>query len=431
VRPIRNITIALLLYWPPVGLAPAAQTVTQPFLGVSLYHETKTAPRAITLNVAVIDLSAPGISFLVTPRGPTPQPVFNGVADETIIQTPRAFLNATGAQLAVNASFFAISAEHTVNGKTWTNDLGLTASKGDAYSPWEPPPRTDNNYDDALNISASNVASFVKMPANIVTGYETSPSVSLYNTITGKNRILTGGAVVAPATCGSFCDPNPRTAAGLSLGNSKLILMTVDGRDEGVSDGASLVELAGFMAEYGATNAINLDGGGSTQMAANYYNDGQNAKLVNVPSETERSVGTNLALFALPNGDYNLNGAVDAGDYTVWRKSVGGQLGYDAWRSRYGAAGGSGSEFNESLTIPEPAGTTLASLALLAAAMYRNRTRRTHQGVVSSRTLAPWTDPRLVPAGAWTTNSFAAGPMVAIFNSPSRVAVMSSTWSCK
>src|SRR5438132_1444781 len=83
-----------------------------------------------------------------------PQPVFNGVPDETVIQTPRAFLNTTGAQLAVNASFFAISAEHTVNGKTWTNDLGLTASKGDAYSPWEPPPRTDNNYDDALNITA-------------------------------------------------------------------------------------------------------------------------------------------------------------------------------------------------------------------------------------------------------------------------------------
>ena len=133
------------------------------------------------------------------------------------------------------------------------------------------------------------------MPATIVTGYETSPSVSLYNTVTGKNRILTNGAVVAPATCGSFCDPNPRTAAGLTSGNSKLILMTVDGRDEGVSDGATLVDLAGFMAKYGATNAINLDGGGSTQMAANYYNDGANAKLVNVPSEAERSVGTNLA----------------------------------------------------------------------------------------------------------------------------------------
>ena len=90
--------------------------------------------------------------------------------------------------------------------------------------------------------------------------------------------------------------------------------MTFDGRDEGVSDGATLVDLAGFMAQYGATNAINLDGGGSTQMAANYYNDGANAKLVNVPSEAERSVGVNLGVFALPNGDFNQNGLVDTGD---------------------------------------------------------------------------------------------------------------------
>lgn len=373
----KTLVIALLLFSPLAGLANAAQTVTQPFLGITLYKESKTTPRAINLSVAVIDLSAPGVSFLVTPRGLSPQPVYNGVPDETIIQTPRAFLNATGAQLAVNASFYAISALHTVNGKTWTNDLGLTASLGDAYSPWEPPPRTDNNYDDALNITANNVASIVKMPATIVTGFETSPSVSLYNTITGKNRILTNGTVVAPATCGSFCDPNPRTAAGLTAGNSKLILMTVDGRDEGVSDGASLVELAGFMAQYGATNAINLDGGGSTQMAANYYNDGQNAKLVNVPSEAERSVGVNFGVFALPNGDFNQNGIVDTGDYAVWRKSVGGTLGYTAWRSRYGAAGGSGSELEGNAAVPEPGSLLLLALTTISCLLpARNADRR-------------------------------------------------------
>lgn len=354
----------------------AAQTVSQPFLGVTLYHETKTSPRPLSLNVAVIDLSAPGLSFLVTPRGPSPQPVFNGVADETVVQTPRAFLNATGAQLAVNASFFAISAEHTVNGQTWTNDLGLTASKGDAYSPWEGGSSTDNNYDDALNISANNQASIVKMPSGGANGYTTSPPVTLYNTITGKNRLLTGGVVKAPSGCGSFCDPNPRTAAGLTVNNSKLILMTVDGRDEGVSDGASLVELAGFMANYGATNAINLDGGGSTQMAANYYDDGAAAKLVNVPSEPERKVGTNLAVFALPNGDYNLNGVVDAADYVTWRTSIGGAFAYNAWRSRFGLSGSAtGSEMND-VSLPEPSGATLALIAVFVGLSGAQKKRR-------------------------------------------------------
>ena len=76
--------------------ANGLQTVTEPFLGVKLYHRTETSPRPLNINVFEIDLSAAGLSFLVTPRGPSPQPVFNGVPDETIIQTPRQFANSVG-----------------------------------------------------------------------------------------------------------------------------------------------------------------------------------------------------------------------------------------------------------------------------------------------------------------------------------------------
>jgi len=124
--------------------AAAIQTVTEPFLGVKLYRRTESSPRPLNISVFEIDLSAPGLNFLVTPRGPSPQPVFNGVPDETIIQTPRNFANSVGAQIAVNTTFYAISAIHNVDGNNWTNNLGLVASRGDAYSKWEPPPRTDN-----------------------------------------------------------------------------------------------------------------------------------------------------------------------------------------------------------------------------------------------------------------------------------------------
>jgi exopolysaccharide biosynthesis protein len=358
------------------GSAAAVQIVTHPFLGVTMYHETVTSPRTLNINVAQIDLSAPGISFLVTPRGPSPQPVFNGVAEETVTQTPRQFVNSNGAQLAVNATFFDISNIHTVNGLNWTTNLGLVASKGDVYSLWEPPPNSDNNYDDALNITAGNQASIVKMPSSVPTGKETTPTVTLYNTIAAKNRLLTNGVVKAPTNCGSFCDLNPRTAAGLTSGNTKLLLMTIDGRETGVSDGVTLVELADFMANYGATNAINLDGGGSTQMVANYYNDGANAKVVNVLSEPERAVGTSLAVFALPDGDFNQNGIVDTGDYAVWRKSVGGTLGYTAWRSQYGAVAGSGTELGENITVPEPSGVALTAIATLAYLVIAQKKRR-------------------------------------------------------
>lgn len=52
-------------------------------------------------------------------------------------------------------------------------------------------------------------------------------------------------------------------------------MVAVDGR-EGSSVGLTLGELAGFMKSLGCTNAINLDGGGSTVM----YVDGQ---IVNRP----------------------------------------------------------------------------------------------------------------------------------------------------
>jgi hypothetical protein len=349
----RRCALLAVLAFGLVGAADGAQTVTQPFLGVTLYHEAVTSPRPLSLNVAVIDLGAPGLSFTMTPRGPGPPPVANGVADETVIQTPRAFLNGTGAQLAINASYYAISDIHTVNGRSWTNNNGLTASNGDAYSPWLNEPSTDNNYDDALNFSATNRASIVKMPSGGQNGFLTSPSVTPYNTVTGKNRLLQNGVMRAPSNCGNFCDLNPRTAAGLTSGNTKLILMTIDGRNDGISEGVTLVELATFMAQYGATNAINLDGGGSTQMAANYYGDGANAKLVNVPSESERAVGTNLSVFALPNGDFNKSGKVDMADYVLWRKTIGGQLAYDAWRQNYGKSTGTGSGAGGAV-VPEP-----------------------------------------------------------------------------
>lgn len=56
----------------------------------------------------------------------------------------------------------------------------------------------------------------------------------------------------------------PRTAIGYTK-SGNLILVTVDGREQS-SQGASLPELAMIMKELGAYNAMNLDGGSSTQM---------------------------------------------------------------------------------------------------------------------------------------------------------------------
>lgn len=74
----------------------------------------------------------------------------------------------------------------------------------------------------------------------------------------------------------SIGERNPRTAIGYTEDNN-LVLVAVDGR-EGSSVGLTLVELAKLMKTLGCTNAINLDGGGSTVM----YIKGQ---IVNHPHQ--------------------------------------------------------------------------------------------------------------------------------------------------
>ncbi len=63
-----------------------------------------------------------------------------------------------------------------------------------------------------------------------------------------------------------FIDKNPRTAAGYNAAKDTLTLVTVDGRQTNHSMGMSLYELSKLMKMLGCTDAINLDGGGSTSM---------------------------------------------------------------------------------------------------------------------------------------------------------------------
>lgn len=57
----------------------------------------------------------------------------------------------------------------------------------------------------------------------------------------------------------------PRTAVGYTA-QGDVLLVTVDGRQPGVSEGVTIRELAQLMRDLGAVYALNLDGGGSTTM---------------------------------------------------------------------------------------------------------------------------------------------------------------------
>ena len=85
-------------------------------------------------------------------------------------------------------------------------------------------------------------------------------------------------------------DLHPRTAIA-KLKSGELLLVTVDGRQT-ASIGMSLTMLADLLIEFGATDAINLDGGGSTTMVIRN-------RLVNKPSDTtgERPVSDAILIY--------------------------------------------------------------------------------------------------------------------------------------
>lgn len=82
---------------------------------------------------------------------------------------------------------------------------------------------------------------------------------------------------------------HPRTAAGWTK-DGRLLLLVVDGRGE-ASRGATLEETAGLLLEFGAEEALNFDGGGSTTLWVA-------GSVVNRPSDAtgERPVASILAL---------------------------------------------------------------------------------------------------------------------------------------
>jgi len=82
---------------------------------------------------------------------------------------------------------------------------------------------------------------------------------------------------------------NPRTALGTSYDGEMLYLVTVDGR--GTSKGVTQNEMAYLMNELGAWNAINLDGGGSTNMVGRLAGDFTLSTLNN-PSENRKVINS-------------------------------------------------------------------------------------------------------------------------------------------
>lgn len=128
-----------------------------------------------------------------------------------------------------------------------------------------------------------------------------APSFGVIEAVGGRPRLVRDSALVAgldsAGGTGFATSRHPRTAVGIAARGRRLLLVTVDGRQQPYSDGMTLRELATLMLALGARDALNLDGGGSTTMV--YKPAGtQTLALANRPSDAggERAVGNALAI---------------------------------------------------------------------------------------------------------------------------------------
>lgn len=291
-------SIGLLVVAAVCGAVQGSTIVTAPFEGIRYTHRVQTVPRPLQIHLLEIDPTATGISFLITPdNGPA--------AGENTRRTTTQFLTQSGAQAAVNASFFFLEGGATLN-------RGLVASQGNAYSPFE----TDTRPWPVFNISAENIAQIVNRGTPRAANFAVSPAIPLYNAVSGSERIVTNGVNTAgQVTFGEPTVLHPRTVAGIKA-DGTIVLAAIDGRANGFSEGMRSSEVADLLIAYGVVDAVNLDGGGSTTMA---FAD-PTPRVLNRPSDgSQRSVATHLGVFA--------NQATETVDYFVFADFFGGDPG--------------------------------------------------------------------------------------------------------
>jgi len=293
----RLLLIALLC----AATIPAAETVQHPFRGITYIERSESTPREVRMHIVLIDLTAPGISFHVTPPG---GPL------ETVRHSTLEYLKQEHAQVAINAHYFL----------PWPSSqpdadlVGFAASNGTIYSAFEIPEQSYAlaPYVPAINIDPENHVTLVHRDPAYTDGKHVLENVKIWNAVAGSARIVTdggktipqygpGGVLTAGGPSGGFsadkswyAQTNARSAIGLTKDGKTLVLFTVDVR--GGSAGMQVGEVADtLIRDYDVYQALNLDGGGSTTLAL----DG---RIVNVSSDNPdgRRVGSNLAVFAQP-----------------------------------------------------------------------------------------------------------------------------------
>jgi hypothetical protein len=266
-----------------------APTTIRP--GLVYTRRQLSSPRPMMVHILEVDLTRPGLRFVVTPG----QPGHDGEGKPTEFVATRTsdFAEREHLDAAVNATYFLpFDGGHLLDkpyvaqpGQPVTVD-GVSMSQGHLDSGYA---STDARSDGSLCIHGAHLSIAAKTcPAGTTEAVGAGPILML----DGKARPLGGPRL------DYYRDNEPRTAIGIDKAARRLWLVIVDGRQTGYSEGMQLQEMTALLRDLGASSAMNLDGGGSSTMVLR--RDGA-ATIVNSPIHTgipgrERPVGNHLGL---------------------------------------------------------------------------------------------------------------------------------------
>jgi len=242
--------------------ASAAIGAWQPiYTGVWYATGTKSTPQVMKAYALRVDLTNNDIGITATPSN-------GGGALETNLQTTPSFISTYNLKAGINANFYSPSGG--------TADVrGCLVWAGNVVSLHE------SAFPTQLRITAAKVATIVSA---------TQTPTTMHTVVSGDAYHLINGTRL-----GATSPPDSRTSVGLSQDRRFLYMVVVD--QGGGSQGATIRDMSDWMADFGANDAMNLDGGGSSTICT------AAAGVLNVPSDgSPRSVGAN---FGVQSTSYN------------------------------------------------------------------------------------------------------------------------------
>ncbi|MEY2731055.1 MAG: hypothetical protein RL584_2181 [Pseudomonadota bacterium] len=231
--------------------------------GVATAQLQLSEPRQAVLHMARVDLRTPCLQWLATPPaglGEAPLAPPGRHTPETIGVKTSTFLRQHQLHLAINAAPFG----PVVDQEGLLMDVaGFQVSQG------RPVSGPSKDYPALLLMADGSVR--IQPPP--------FPQQGVLNAVGGFDIVLRDGQDVAPKAV--VPSVHPRTAVGVSSDGRWMWLLVVDGRQMDYSLGATLHDLAAWLRALGASEGINLDGGGTSALVLR-GSSGQ-AELVNRP----------------------------------------------------------------------------------------------------------------------------------------------------